>query len=165
MATENPRAHVQELLADFHTGMLVTHASSERFHARPMAIADRDANGDVWFVTSGGAPKVAEAREDGRALLTMQSQSKWVTLGGHLEIVNDRAKIDELWNDGFKVWFPKGKDDPSLTLMHLVTDEAEYWDQSGLKGVKYALAAAKAFVKGERVEANDPAMHATVKLS
>lgn len=162
--TTNPRAHVRELLADFHTGMLVTHAGDGRFHARPMALADRDTDGGVWFVTNAGSPKVTEARADGRAMLTMQSQSKWVTLGGRLEVVNDRSKVDELWNPAFDLWFPKGKDDPSLTLMHLVTDEAEYWDQSGLKGVRYALSAAKAYIKRERPRVRDNEQHAAVKM-
>lgn len=165
MAVDNPRAHVQKLLTDFHSGMLVTHAGSERFHARPMAIAERDANGDVWFVTSAGSPKVEEARADARALLTMQSTSKWVTLTGRIEVIRDREKIAELWSEAFNVWFPKGKDDASVILMRLVTDEAEYWDQSGLNGAKYALAAAKAYVKGERVETHDPEQHATVNMS
>jgi hypothetical protein len=44
------------------------------------------------------------------------------------------------------VWFPNGKDDPSLALIRVAIDDAEFWDDAGAKGVRYAFEAVKAFV-------------------
>jgi general stress protein 26 len=129
-----------------------------------MIIADREANGDVWFVTAIESPKAHEVRIDNRGLVTLQSSTKQVTLTGMFELVRDRAKIDALWSERFSVWFPRGKTDPSLVLVHLVTEEAEYWDNSGIQGLKYIVKAAKAYIKGERPTRPGKDEHASVKL-
>ena len=46
-------------------------------------------------------------------------------------IVDDRAKIEELWSPAMKLFFPGGKDDPNLRLIHVRADSAEYWDGPG----------------------------------
>ena len=38
------------------------------------------------------------------------------------------AKIKELWNPIFKVWFPQGLEDPDLALLKINVEQAEYWD-------------------------------------
>jgi general stress protein 26 len=159
-----PHEHLRGLLADFHIGMMVTHTTDGSLHARPMAIADRDVNGDLWFVTAVTSPKVQEVRLDNRGLVTLQSSTKQVTLTGMFQCVRDHTKLSALWHESFRAWFPKGLDDPSLVLMHLVTEEAEYWDNSGIRGLKYIIKAAKAYATGERPKHIGSDEHASVKL-
>jgi general stress protein 26 len=40
--------------------------------------------------------------------------------------------------------FPEGKDDPSLVIIKIELQDAEYWDNSGGEGVSYAMTALKA---------------------
>ncbi|MDP9152111.1 MAG: pyridoxamine 5'-phosphate oxidase family protein [Myxococcota bacterium] len=145
---ENKHKHLQELLEGFDTVMLITR-HGDREHARPMAVAGVDGSTVVWFVTSEGSPKADELRSDSFAAITAQAGRKFVALSGRAELRRDRAKLDELWNEAWKVWFPGGKEDPTLSLIRVVVDDAEYWDSSGLKGIRYALEAARAYVKGE----------------
>jgi hypothetical protein len=50
-----------------------------------------------------------------------------------------------------EVWF-KGPDDPRACVLVFTPSEAELWDASGVKGLRYLFAAAKAFVTGDRPE-------------
>ncbi|MBK6532914.1 MAG: pyridoxamine 5'-phosphate oxidase family protein [Deltaproteobacteria bacterium] len=40
--------------------------------------------------------------------------------------------------------FPEGKDDPNLCLVVLHPDEAEFWDMSGPKGIRYLSSSGRA---------------------
>ncbi len=144
------RSTFQEVLEHFDTAMLVTRAHDGELRARPMAIADRDESGDLWFVTSFDSPKAAEIRADDQVSVTMQSKARFLSISGRAEIVRDRAKIEALWRETWKVWFPNGKDDPAIALVRVVASEGEYWDQHGAKGLKYAFDAARGLIQGRR---------------
>ena len=58
------------------------------------------------------------------------SNADYVSISGTADELDDRAKIDELWNPQAKAWFPKGKDDPDLTLLRVHTRMAEYWNSN-----------------------------------
>jgi len=36
--------------------------------------------------------------------------------------------IDQLWNAFAKAWFQEGKDDPNISVIKIIPDEAYYWD-------------------------------------
>ena len=155
----------RELISKFDTAMLITRRPGLEFHGRPMAIAQLDAEGALWFVTSIDAPKLVELSADPYALVCMQGGSRFITVNGKVDVVRDPKKIDEMWRESFRIWFD-GKHDPKLVLLRLTPYEGEYWDQSGIRGLKYAFRAAKAVLKDERmpVEADTPDTHASVKL-
>jgi len=150
------KRHLDELLAKFRTGFLVSHAQAgdpdAHYHARPMALLDRDDAGDLWFATSIGSPKVSEVEADPKVLVTFQDGARFVAVTGHALVVRDRKKVDEIWGPEMKAWFPDGKDDPDLVLLKVDAREAAFWDASGTRGLKYLFRAAKALVTGERPE-------------
>ena len=145
---ESNQDHLKDHLESFDTAMLITH-HGEREHARPMAIAGVEDADTLWFVTAEDAPKSDEIRSDARASVTLQSATRYVALSGVASLVDDRRKIHELWKPTWKAWFPNGKDDPKLVLIRVTVTDAEYWDNAGTKGIRYAFAAAKALVTGE----------------
>ena len=63
--------------------------------------------------------------------------------------MNDKQKIEELWSPVVKAWFPKGVDDPTLSLLKVETNEASYWDGKSNKFVVF-FNIIKAIAKGER---------------
>ncbi|MEO6418091.1 MAG: pyridoxamine 5'-phosphate oxidase family protein [Polyangiaceae bacterium] len=125
-----------ERLKEFETAMLVTHAG-DTLHARPMSIADAEPDCDLWFITGGDTLKAHEIEADGRVQVICQDGRSYLTVTGTARLVTDRAKLDELWQETMRTWFPKGKDDPSLVLVMLTAKEGEYWDHSGLSKLKY----------------------------
>jgi general stress protein 26 len=157
------RERLYELLEHFDTAMLVTRGADGHMHARPMAVADLRANADTYLVTSIESPKVDEIERNSDVTLTFQDGNCYATLCGHVEIIRDRAVIERLWKEPWKVWFPQGKDDPSIAVLRFDADHGEYWDNSGARGLKYAFEAAKAYVKGETPQ-TDRAQHSRLHL-
>ena len=144
---QDTKKHLAELLQSFDTAMLITRHGDDE-HARPMAVARVDGTRTVWFVTSIDSPKADEIRSNARVAVTFQGKTRYAALSGRAQLVRDRATIDELWKDTWKVWFPNGKDDPALALVRVDVEDAEFWDNAGAKGVRYAFEAAKALVTG-----------------
>ena len=153
--------HLNELLESFDTAMLLTRDGDEN-HARPMAIAAIEGGNTLWFVTSNESPKAEEIRSDRRVSVTLQSNRRFVALSGTSTLVRDRTRIEALWKDAWKVWFPKGKEDPSIALIKVNVEDAEFWDNAGGKGIRYVFEAAKALMSGERPDPV-PGAHGRVK--
>ena len=133
---ENTHEHLYKLLKEFDIAMLVTQEPSGELHGRPMAIAELSEDGNTYFATSIDSPKVGEVEKDHSCLITFQSSSQFAVVQGMGSVVRDRALIDRLWKESWKVWFPKGKDDPKLCLFKVDAKRAEYWDNSGMQGLK-----------------------------
>ena len=147
--SNDPRQHLLGLLKKFDTAMLITHAADGQWHGRPMAIASIEDNGEMYFSTSLASPKVKELAADAEVMVTLQSSGRFATIQGVTEIVRDRAVIDRLWSEAWRVWFPDGKTDPNLCLIRLHPKHAEYWDRAGLKGLALVFEAAKAVSRHE----------------
>ena len=94
----------------------------------------------------------------------MQGGGKFLSMSGAASIVNDQNKIDDLWKEANRVWFPDGKDSPELTLLVVDPTDGEYWDTSGLKGARYLFEAGKAYFYGTEIEADHLDVNAKVSL-
>lgn len=162
---EQKKKHLHELIADFSTGMLVTRAPDGHLHARPLALASAQHDGNVYFSTSIEAPKVVELDADERVAVTFQDDKRYVSLAGTARTTRDRVLIDRLWSEAWKVWFPKGKDDPTLAIITVTPDTGEYWDQTGLAGVRYLFRSLEAYATGTKPsDGTDDRQNAKVPL-
>jgi general stress protein 26 len=157
--------HFFELLHEFGTATVITRARTGGLHGRPMAVAEVGEDGTLWFITCVDSPKVLEVRDDSRAMVSLQSSTRFVNINGHLELVADRAKVDQLWKEAYRVWFD-GQNDPELVLLRFTPFDAEYWDNSGAHGIKHAFEAAKAYLQGQKLDPanSDPQAHGKVML-
>lgn len=158
------RAKLLDTLKKLDTVMVATRAQNGTLRARPMAIAEVDAHGDVWFATSKETPKTDEAERDPRGLITAQDGMLYLSVSGTLDVVDDRAKVQKLWKESWRVYFPNGRDDPSIVLLRLRPDVGEYWDNTGAKGLRFLWEAAAAVLKGERPQTDAPDQHAKVSM-
>jgi general stress protein 26 len=169
MTEAEKRAHLREVVSDFDTAMLVTRTTAGEIRARPLALsaaetgADMLEDGVLYFPTSLSSPKIEEIAADPRVAVTMQDKRRFVSISGTARILSDRALVDRLWSEAWKVWFPDGKEDPELCLLEVSPTAAEYWDQKGGKGLRYLFDAAKAYVQGETPETTDE-QHAKVRV-
>lgn len=160
---EQPR-HLVQVLKDFDSAILVTRAEGGELRGRPMALAKIEEGGDIFFATSLNNETVREIEADQRVVVTVQGKLKFASVSGRAHIMRDRALIKQLWREGWKLWFPDGPDDPSLCLIRFDAGEGEYWDNSGTRGIKFALRAASAYARGERLDERDASQNAKVKL-
>jgi general stress protein 26 len=78
--------------------------------------------------------------------------------------VQDHALIKELWKEPYKVWFPRGSEDPEITLISVNPVGAEYWDNRGMNKLEYLFEAAKAYVKGKQPDVREVDQHAKASL-
>ena len=163
--TISPDDKLRELLQDFGVAMLVTRTVEGHLRSRPMALANVQPDGSLWLLTDRNSGKLDEIERDRHVNVTAQSSSKFLSFSGAASVVDDRRKIGELWNESWKIWFPAGKDDPNLVLIKIQGDIGEYWDNSGISGIKYLIEAGKASLSGTRPDvANDPKIHGKVEL-
>lgn len=154
---------LMELIEGMHIGMLATRGADGRFRSRPMALADAEFDGHLYFLTGDNSGKVHDLERDKETVVTFANPSKssYVALRGEAAISTDRATVKKHWSERARGWFPKGSDDPNLAVIAVKIDEAEYWDTpSGTMVVAYGYA--KAVLTGEPVK--DVGDHAKVKL-
>jgi general stress protein 26 len=83
------------------------------------------------------------------------SESKYLALKGRSSASHDRAKIADLWSPIYQTWFPKGKDDPQITVLRVDVSEADYWEASSSKLVRRASYSAAASTGGDKVSVRE----------
>ena len=124
-------ARLGELLKGIDIAMLTTLGDAGYPVSRPLSTQDTSYDGEViWFFTEGDSPKVGEIRRHPKVNLGYASKDKnvYVSIAGDARVLRDQAKIDELWSDALKAFFPKGKDDPNLVLLEVRVRTVEYWE-------------------------------------
>jgi general stress protein 26 len=166
-AKDNEKAEQNffEMLKKFDNAVLVTHTDhGSSLHARPMAIAETSEDGSIWFITGSDTPKIDEIEHNPGIVAVMQQPKQWLAVTGRGEVHRDRARIHKVWKEAYRAWFD-GKDDPNIVLIRLNPTAAEYWDNAGLAGVKFALKFAAAYVTGKEMRGpNDVNTHGKVSL-
>ena len=126
-------AKVRDMVEDIRIAMMTTVDEQGNLVSRPMAALQFDEEGNIWFFTKRTSPKVGQIQHNEQHVnvaFASVSDADYVSISGTATEVDDRARIDELWNPQAKAWFPDGKDDPELTLLKVHTQMAEYWDSN-----------------------------------
>tara|TARA_R110001606_G_scaffold118012_1_gene248127 strand:+ start:2992 stop:3477 length:486 start_codon:yes stop_codon:yes gene_type:complete len=108
---------------------------------QPMtAVLEDDDRGPIWIFSSSDVDLV-QALGVGPSAAIGQFVSKghglFASLHGQLQIQNDPATVERLWNPFIAAWYD-GKDDPKLRLMRLDLDHAHVWlnENSVFAGIK-----------------------------
>lgn len=143
------------LIDDIDIAMLATSEPDGELRSRPMATQKLSDDGSLWFFTRNDAPKVSEAEGHPVNLAYADAgKNRYVSVSGHGHLVTDAAKIRELWKPALKAWFPQGLDDPSVALLRVDIERAEYWDAPAsafvqIAGFVKATATGQAYHPGE----------------
>jgi general stress protein 26 len=154
MVDDDGIERLRTLIAKARIGILTTVDDDGRLVSRPMAIKDREFDGDLWFFTEDPSHKTVEVRRDPQVNVALESGKGWVSLSGEAEVVRDAAKIDELWDTGAEAWFEHGREDPKVALLKVTAHSAEYWATDDPKPV-VLLKYAKAAVTGGRPDVGE----------
>ena len=145
MTDHTPTELKQKFWAHLASDMTVMLGLPGKIAARPMTAQLRGdkSHGPIWFFTAkdteiGSALSKAAAAE---MVFVSKGFDLFATVNGTLQVDNDRAVIDDLWNAFVAAWFEGGKDDPKLALLRFDTEGAEIWlnENSLLAGVKTLL--------------------------
>lgn len=125
-------------IAEGEVAMAHTFGSKEVSVVRPMATAGVDDDGSLWFLSPAGSWKNEQlgANQTMQLTYSLKSSSEYLVLDGVGVVLRDQQKIAELWSAIDKNWFPEGKDDPSITLIHFTPSIGHYWDTKHSKAVQ-----------------------------
>ena len=144
--SETQRRHVWELIKDEKIAMLTTQGEGQALHARPMATVQQTFDGTLWFFTKEGAPKLGEALRRPQVCVTYANSraGSFVSVAGKASVVQDKAKIRELWSEGARLWFPQGPEEADIRLIAIEVETAEYWESPSSLAFVYQYAKSRA---------------------
>jgi len=99
---------------------------------RPMAISQVDDDGTMWFFSKSSSYKTAALNEQNNVSLAIinEGDNNYLMIHGTVDLVNDKARMKELWSSMMKAWFPLGLDDPDMILIKVTPKEVNYWDSN-----------------------------------
>jgi len=156
VSAENGNSHqddvrkLGEMIKSIKVGMLTTVDQDGRLHSRPMATQEVEFDGDLWFMMSCESPKADEIEKDHQVNVSYvdSSNNRYISVSGTGRILKDEKKIKKLWSPAYKAWFPQGLDDPTIALLRVQVDNAEFWDGPSSKIVQL-MGFVKAMATGE----------------
>jgi general stress protein 26 len=147
---------VSKLIEDARTGVVTTVSAEGQLVSRPLAMQEREFDGTLWFFTQDPSPKTAEVAANDQVNVALQVDNGWVSIAGTATVSKDRSMIDQLWTAHAEAWFEQGKDDPTVALLRVKADTAEYWTLDSPKLVS-AIKYAKAIVTGTQPDVGENA--------
>lgn len=141
----NPECtRLSQLIAPMSVAMLTTEADRDTLVSRPMAPLEMDADGALWFFLDLRSAKVEQLRAV-NLTFSDPDHGTYVSVSGRGEVHADQERIDELWTESARPWFPDGPAASELALLKVVPSGAEYWDAPSSKMARlFALAASVA---------------------
>lgn len=137
---------IAKLIEDIDITMFTTVGPGGYLVSRPLSTQKAQFDGErVWFFVASDSPKVAEIARNSKVNLAYASRGRntYVSITGDACVNEDPAKIEAFWNDALKAYFPRGVNDPKLTLIEVQAHTAEYWDGPGSligKAIAFAVA-------------------------
>lgn len=151
-ARENPEDLFWDEVDDVNACMLGVDGSGQ--HMQPMSPYCDRANKSIWFFTEKSSDLLKAIGADGApATFTVVAKDRHFhsCATGLLKENADRQKIEEYWNPIAAAWYEGGKDDPDLTLLQFVLEDASIWASSG-NPLAFAWKIAKANLTDETAE-------------
>jgi len=127
--------YLKDKIKNIRTALLTTYTNSNGYRSRPLGTADIDKSGNIWFFTNEYCPKNKDVFTDSTVSVTYSNPDSdaYVNVRGEAELISDRQKMKEFWSPFANAFFPKGINDPKLTLIRIRPTNAEYWDSSSIK--------------------------------
>src|SRR6185295_16139268 len=101
------RRRLRKLLKDFRVAMLTTVTPDGVLRSRPMATVRMEGDGDIWFLTRAGTPKVGEVEEHRQVNVGYVSAKgcRYLSLSGTATVVADAARLQAMWKKRHRKWF------------------------------------------------------------
>lgn len=83
----------------------------------------------AYFTTNTSSGKVKQIQNDPKAAVyySVPDDFRGLTLVGNMEVVADRDTRHAVWQEGWEMYYPKGKDDPDHTVLRFVPVRGVYY--------------------------------------
>ena len=165
----NTRQHnhetLWELIKDIKFGMFTHRGPQGVLHAHPLTTQNKsvDEHGTLYFFVKTDSEIVSAVAAEPSVCVTYSDPSadNYVSVSGDAHIEQDFAKKEALFSSMAKAWYPEGPTDPTLTLLAVRLNHAEYWESDDGKMVQL-FKIAKAALTGDAPP--DLGEHKTLRL-
>lgn len=134
MSTENLRnkeakEKMTKLVDDIKFAMLLTDLDSKPISAIPMTTKKVDDSGNIWFLSGLNSDHNSNIVKSSKVqlLYSAPSDKEFISIYGEGSIVTDKNVLEDLYSKKDDTWFT-GLDDPNLTAIKVIPEEAYYWD-------------------------------------
>jgi general stress protein 26 len=117
---------LRELIKGVDTAMLTT-VTEEGLVSRPMKTQEIEFDGDLWFFTKKETNKYDEILHEQDVNVAYAGKS-YVSVRGRAEIFEDLDKKKELWSKAYEKIMQTSFDDPTVILIKVKAEAAEYWE-------------------------------------
>jgi general stress protein 26 len=131
MSDTQPLDTVIEIMRATRIAILTYVDERGRLVSTPMGTQDFEEPGTVYFLTEKDTAKVAAIAARPQVNVAYSSNEGWVSLTGTAALVEDRAKLKELWDASADIFMEGDADDPDAGLLVVTGETAEYWDSPG----------------------------------
>lgn len=139
LANQEAIKKLKDMAEEIKICMFCTYNAQHVMETAPMSANEIDDDGTFWFLSTKESTRNADIEANGATnlIFAQPSNSNYLAVRGRSEIVEDRKKIDDLWNPIVKTWFTEGKDDPRISVIKFTPEEAYYWDTKHGKMVSF----------------------------
>ena len=121
---------ITDIIKDAKFAMMTTVTDEGHLHACPMTTSETDLNNrEIWFIGDKTTETVSDLERNPQLNLaySLNDNKDYVSINGKAEMVNDKAKLDELWSAEYNAFYEHGKEDENVQLIKVVPHGAEYW--------------------------------------
>ena len=121
---------IQALVKDIKYTMMTTRNDENHLHSCPMNTTETSIGAkEIWFIGHSPCETVSSIEKNSEVNLAYVSEDgkKYLSITGKAELVEDEAKLNELWSPIYNAYFEKGKEDPRVQLIKVTPHGAEYW--------------------------------------
>lgn len=145
-----------KMIQGIRVAMLTTLDPDGVLRSRPMATQEVEFDGRLWFFTGKQSGKVTAIQNEQHVNVAYASpdDNRYVSIAGRASVLRDEKKIRELWTPAMRAWFPKGVDDPDISLIAVDVESAEYWE-SPSSTIVHLVGFTKAMLTGRRYDASE----------
>lgn len=106
--------------------MLTSTNPEGQLYSYPMTPQEVTDNAEIWFFIGDNSDQAEALKKNPKCNISFANKDSWLSAAGVIEFVDDKAKADELWDDGVADWFD-GRDDPTLALVKFTTEHTQLW--------------------------------------
>jgi len=126
---------LQALVQGFDRAMLVSRCGEE-MRSRPTVVANTDDTRRLWLLSGIVGDSLDELSQDPHVNVVMQDGARFCSVTGTACVA--RPTGDEpIWNDQQRAWLAQSQRHTSVVLIEVAPHYAEYWDRSGLHGLRF----------------------------
>lgn len=153
MSEKTPEETVAEIMESTRIASMTYLDDQGRLVSTPMGAQKFEYPGTTYWVTERDSDKVAHLRADPRVNVFYAGGDGWVSMAGTATLIEDEAKLKELWGFFTDSFMEGGPEDPNSALLEVTADTAQWWTSPSGPVTMVKLVGAK--VSGRQTDLGD----------